>query len=168
MPIKFDIKLTEKDMYRFNLYHAFTSLRGYLPLLLGAALIGIVQFSGKFHGWTEKLPYTALGIVLLFYMPISLYFSSKRQIALSETLRETLHFSVSEKGITVSVSSSEEKAELPWQYIYKIISTKHNILIYSNRVNAYVIPKSQVQEQMTVLFDLFQKHCEAYRLHLKR
>ena len=35
MSIKFDIKLNSEDMYRFNMYHAYTSVQGWLSLIMG-------------------------------------------------------------------------------------------------------------------------------------
>ena len=61
---------------------------------------------------------------------------------MSEVLRGTLHYEVDEEGL--HVSQKEESALLPWKQIYKMVATKHNVLVYSSRINAYVIPRAQL------------------------
>ena len=88
--------------------------------------------------------YIVFGIVFLVYPPVSLYLRSKRTLAMSEVLRGTLHYEVDEEGL--HVSQKEESALLPWEQIYKMVATKHNVLVYSSRINAYVIPRAQLGE----------------------
>lgn len=51
--------------------------------------------------------------------------------------------------------------------IYKAVTTKHNLLIYSNRVNAYIIPKAQATEELPQIYAMLRQHCKDYRLHIK-
>ncbi len=168
MSIKFNVKLNCEDMYRFNLYHAYTSMQGILSILLSIAIVALLFFTGKYEVFITSAPYVALFLVFVFYIPITLWIRSKRQVRHSEVLQGVLHYELTEEGITVSSDVGDEKATLPWQYVYKAVTTKHNFLIYSNRVNAYVIPKAQVLEQLPEVFEAFEKHCEDYRLRIKR
>lgn len=167
MPIKFDIKLTSEDMYRFNMYHAYTSMQGILSLILGIFVIAVIAFSGDFHDFVSAAPYLLIAVIFFLYIPITLRLRSKRQIRMSPVLKDTLHFEMNDEGITVRSVGEEEAATLPWEYIYKAVTTKHNLLIYSNRVNAYVIPKGQVSQQLPQIYEALKAHCESFRLHLK-
>ena len=51
--------------------------------------------------------------------------------------------------------------------IYKMISTKSNLLIYSSRVNAYVIPLAQLGGRYGEIKALAGRKLEKYRLRLK-
>lgn len=168
MPIKFDIKLTADDMYRFNMYHAYTSLQGILSVVMGLFIIGVIVVSEQFQDFLTALPYIALACVFLLYIPVTLRFRSKRQIFASEILKGVLHYTLTTEGIVVSAGNEEEQATLPWNYVYKIVTTKSNILIYSNRVNAYIIPKQQIQGQITDIYDVFENEVESYKLKIKR
>ena len=53
--------------------------------------------------------------------------------------RNTQHFTIDEKGVTISQDG--EEALLEWKQVYKVVDTKSNLLVYSTRVNAYVFPK---------------------------
>ena len=144
MPLKFDITLTAEDMYRFNMYQTYSGFHGWFSI---AFSILIFVVAGVTRGKIEAA-YTALyivfGIVFLVYPPVSLYLRSKRTLAMSEVLRGTLHYEVDEEGL--HVSQKEESALLPWEQIYKMVATKHNVLVYSSRINAYVVRRAQMGE----------------------
>ena len=168
MSVKFDVKLTSQDMYRFNIHHAYTSLQGILSLVLGVFIIAVIIVSDQFRDFISALPYVALALVFFLYIPITLWFRSKRQIAMSEVLRETLHYELTDEGIVVKSDALDEEVLLPWGQVYKAITTRNNFLIYSNRVNAYIIPKAKTEDKLLEIYDAFEKHCEAYRLKIKR
>ena len=54
-----------------------------------------------------------------------------------------------------------------WDQIYKMVSTKNNVLVYSNRVNAYVIPRQQLGEKYRELAELAEGKLPKYRVKLK-
>ncbi len=168
MSVHFDVKLSSQDMYRFNLYHAYTSMQGILSIVMGVFIIGVIIVSDQFHSISSGGPYVAIALVFLLYVPITLRVRSKRQILMSEALKNTLHFELNEEGIKVSSNAAGEDATLPWDYVYKAVTTKHNFLIYSNRVNAYVVPKAQVQDVLPQIYDAFEAHCKDFRLKIKR
>ena len=51
MTVKFNVKLSSEDMYRFNMYHAYTSMQGILSLVMGIFVIVYYQHLAK-----EKQP----------------------------------------------------------------------------------------------------------------
>lgn len=165
MPITFDITLRTKDMYRFNLYQTYTGFQGWFSVG-----VSIVAFAVAAITWGEVTAvrtalYVFFGILLLVYMPLTLYMRSKHNIAVSEVLKYPLHFSVEEDGFTVS--QKEESAHLPWEQIYKMVATKSNVLVYSSRVNAYVIPREQLGDAYGALAELAGKKLPKYRLKMK-
>lgn len=72
MPIELDVKITANDMYRFNMYHIYTSFTGIFSIL--AAVLGFVAAVGT-YGKVDTM-YTVLyiifGIVFLFLFSINL------------------------------------------------------------------------------------------------
>ena len=165
MPLKFDITLTAEDMYRFNMYQTYSGFHGWFSI---AFSILIFVVAGVTRGKIEAA-YTAVdivfGIVFLVYPPVSLDLRSKRTLAMSEVLRGTLHYEVDEEGL--HVSQKEESALLPWEQIYKMVATKHNVLVYSSRINAYVIPRAQLGDSYAALQTQAAAHLPAYRLKMK-
>lgn len=147
MPIEFDITLTAKDMYRFNLYQTYSGFQGW-----SAFAISIASFAAAWMTYGDievmyTILYTAFGFIFLFYVPISLYIRSKNSFRASKVLCRPLHYAVGEEGF--AVSQGEESAFLAWEQVYKIAATRSNVLVYSTRRNAYVIPRVQLGADMT-------------------
>lgn len=165
MTTEFDVTITSKDMYRFNMYHAYHGFQGIFATVIG---ILVLIVAGATFGKIETM-YTVLyfvfGLIFLIYVPVSLYMRSKQQILSSEVLRQSLHYKVDEEG--VHVSQNDQTADLLWNQIYKVVSTKSNLLIYSSRVNAYVIPRNAISKEYETVVQLAAKHLEKYRLKLK-
>ena len=165
MPIEFEIKITDKDMYRFNMHHAYTGFQGIFATVVGLAVLAVAFATGGKVDTVYTVLYVLFGVLFLIYMPVSLWLRSKRQILTSPVLKETLHYALDEKGVHVSVG--EEAADLEWDRIYKMVSTKSNLLIYSSRVNAYVIPLQQLGARYGSVKELAEKKLEKYRLRMK-
>lgn len=166
MSTEFDIKLTENDMYAFNMYHAYTSMQGLLPVILGIAVLAISIFSGNFEGQQSRYLYMLIGIVFLVYVPFSLRIRAKRVIHMDPVLSKTIHYNICDEGVVVTAESGES-ATLEWQYVYKAISTKKLILIFSSRVNAYIIPKCQVEDKIPEIYEIVKANVAEYRFKLK-
>ena len=78
-----------------------------------------------------------------------------------------LTYELKEDGIWISSPAAEEPAELPWEYIYKVANWKGYLLIYSNRVNAYIIPIEAIKAEYTNITDYIKAHVEDYKLKIK-
>ena len=161
MPIEFDATLSAKDMYRFNMYQTYSGFHGWFSILF-SILIFVV--AGTTYGKVEMsytLLYVVFGVIFLVYQTVRLLLSSMHSLAASEVLRKPLHYAVGEEGFTVS--QGEESAALPWGQIYRIVATKSNVLVYSSRIHAYVIPRDQLGEAYGPLAKLAEEHLEKYR-----
>lgn len=166
MKTEFDIQLKPIDMYRYNMYHAYTSASGYLAILAAA-----IAFAGAVRTWGEvglsyTFLYTALGIILLFYTPVALYLKSKQQVLGSPVLKNVLHYVVDDTGITTS--QGEASSTLEWAQVYRVVATKHNILVCINPRNAFIIPRNQVTQEYAAIRQTAQAHLEKYRFKMKQ
>lgn len=165
MSISFDVKLQAKDLYCFNMYQTYTGIHGWVSVLL--AVLSFIM-AGATFGKAEAL-YTVLyigcGFLFLFYVPVSLWLRANATIRTNEVLAGTLHYEVSEECIRVT--QGEEEGELPWDMVYKLVSNKRQVLIYSNRVNAYIIPRGQIAGQYSSLCEIAGRKLEKFRIRLR-
>lgn len=165
MSISFDVKLQAGDLYRFNMYQTYSGIHGWVSVVL--AVLAWVM-AGVTFGKAEAL-YTVLyvvcGFVFLLYMPLTLWVRAKATLRTNAVLANTLHYEVSESGIRVTQDG--EAGELPWDMIYKMVSNRKQVLIYSNRVNAYIIPREQLGAQYDSLRALAEKKLEKFRVRLR-
>ena len=166
MSVSFDVQLQAKDLYRFNMYQTYTGLQGFVSIILG--ILGFVM-AGITFGEAE-VPYTIMyivvGLLFWFYIPVSLWLRAKATMKTKKVLAGKLHYEVSEDSI--HVTQGEDCGELPWDAIYKVISNKKQILIYSSRINAYIIPREQIGDQYDSFCEVARKKLESFRLRLKK
>lgn len=164
MSVSFDIKLQAKDLYRFNMYQTYSGIHGWVSIVL--AILAWVM-AGATFGKAEVLytvMYIVCGFLFLFYMPVSLWLRANATMKTNAVLSNTLHYEVSEECIRVT--QGDDAGELPWDMIYKMVSNKKQVLIYSNRVNAYIIPREQIADQYDSLCELARKKLEKFRVKL--
>ena len=166
MKIEFYITLNSRDIYRFSMYHAYTTSQGIISILIAVLCLFVSVRTYSSVEWTYTVLYAVFGIIFLLYIPINLYLRSKHQILASKELQNTLHYVVDAEGI--HTSQNDASADLPWDAVYKMTATKHNVLVYSNRVNAYIIPKSQIAEEYDGLWQIASAHLPNYRLKQKK
>ena len=165
MELQLDIQLKEKDLYRFNLFQTCTSSQGIVSIVL--AILGVIMAVTSFKGGNigYGVMYVAFSVIILLYIPISLRGRVKLTLKNNEVLAGVLHYHFTEKEI--KVTSGEDSGELPWKQIYKMIDTKHNVLIYSGRRNAYVLPKDQIGDNYETLKAIAKKVLEPHRVKLR-
>ncbi len=166
MKTEFDVRLRTVDMYRYNLYHTYTTASGYL-----AILIAVIALAAAVRKWGEvsvsnSVMYVMVGIILLVYTPLTLYLRSKQQVQESPVFKNILHYTIDDTGITTS--QGEMSSTLVWEQVYRVVSTKHNILICINPRNAFIIPRAQVTEQYDDIREIAQNHLEKYRFKMKK
>ena len=174
--VTFDAKLRAEDMYEFNLYHAYTSSQGWMSFVFAilAFVATAVTWGSVSMGYS--IAYIVIGILFLVYMPIILKLRSKAQV--SGVLQGTLHYSLEDRGVVVSVPGTEvlvtepnqpqeQEAVLPWNLIYKAVTTKNELLIFSNRVNAYVIPKREIEDISPDIKEALEDKLPVHRRKLK-
>ena len=168
MLIEFDIKLKAKDVFRFNLDQTYTSFNGWSSLLFAAVLFGMAGYSivtQNMEIQPKVFLYIFAGVLLLLYLPCTLWLRSRQSLNASPVLNNMLHYQVDTDGFTVT--QGEAKGVLPWKQIYKMVATKHLVLVYSNRINAYIIPRRQLDGQYVALAKLAVSKLPKFRVRMK-
>ena len=166
MNTEFDMQITAKDLYKFNMRQIYTGMNGVVGIVVPIIcfIMAGVEFSKELYVYFTL--YLVFGFVFLFYMPLSLWIRANHVMKKNTALSQTLHYQVDEEGIKVSVQ--EENATLPWDMIYKVIETKNMILVYSNRVNAYILIKEQLGDSCEIFKQIATSKLEKYRVRFKK
>ena len=164
--IKFSVKIDENDLYRFNLHHIYTSSQGILSVVLCVLLIAVWILRFSVLTTVYKIFYPLVAIIVLLYIPMSLKIRVRAQMQ-QEVFMHPLTYELGEDAIEISSPTTDEPAQLPWEYIYKISTWKGYLLIYSNRINAYIIPIESVKEQYDTIIAYMKTKLEDYKLQIK-
>ena len=147
MKLEFDVKVTEKDLYSFNIEQAYKGSQGVISLLFAVLLAAAAVLSAQKGNTEYVVLYIIVGILVLLYVPFSLKGRVKMIMKTNEVFSKPLHFVVDEKHICVA--------------------NDKRILIFSNRKNAYILSKEQLGDSYEPLKELAGSTLEKYRLKIK-
>lgn len=169
MPIKFDVKPTQRDYFIFNMRHTYTSFNGIISIIIGIAVIIIAIVTRERLGMQYFLMYLVLAVLFLVYYPFHYWLGSKRLASMAD-MAGGIHFSAEDDGIHVSMNaadgSGEQSEVMTWEMFYLAQATKEYIYLFSSRVNAYIIPKSVLGDKLDDFVGLLSKNLPEHRRKL--
>jgi hypothetical protein len=104
--------------------------------------------------------------VFLVYVPSSLWLRVNKIIKdENSALSKTLHYEFKKEVIGVSVG--EESVEFQWENIFLMKTTGSLLLVYTNRINAYILPLEQIGDQYEALYTMAHERLEKHRIKMK-
>ncbi len=156
--VELDVKITSGDLYDFLLRHSYNSVSGLLGAVIGALGV-IVGISRQY--WI----YLIFGVVILLYLPWTLFIKSKQQVANSPVFKEPLHYVLDENGITISQGDSSTCQA--WENCLKAVSTGRSIIVYTAKNNATIFPKSQMQDKTTDVIEMISTHMPPAKVKIR-
>ena len=156
--IEFDIKISAKELYDYMLMHHYNTAGGILGSGMGAVCI-LVALS------TKRYIFIFLGILLLLYLPVSLYMKSRQQALLNPAFKEPFHYTVDDTGITISQKDVTEHQD--WGRMVKAVSTQRSIIVYTSPVNATIFPKAQLGDFKGDLIGLISTHMPPKKVKIR-
>jgi hypothetical protein len=158
MELEFDVKITASAMYDYLLYHTYTSLSGLLGTIVGVFLI--MGFAA-----TKYPIYLIAGIVLIAYLPCSLFLRANQQVVNTPAFKQPLHYKMTSEGISVSQGESEEHQS--WDNCYKAVSTSKSIIIYTSRATASIFPKSDLGDKKDALIQIISTNMPPKKVKIR-
>lgn len=137
--VELDVTIEAGDLYDYMLQHNYNSPAG----ILGSCIGGLMVVVGAMN---QQTIFIILGVILLVYLPWTLFIKSRQQKMNNPVFKETLHYVLNEEGITVSQGEASESAK--WEDMYKAVSTTKSVIIYTTRVSATILPKRYMQDKL--------------------
>ena len=165
MSIKINVQITEKDIFKFQLYHNYTHMSGIIGLLVGLALIilGIVDIA------TGNIPASFIWFVcglMIWFFPLSTMRSkAKRQVKNSDMFQHPLEYEFAENGVTTRQGELEVTNE--WSAIERVVSTKQYVMFYMSRVRAIIFPKRCMGDQYDAIVEMIRAHIPEEQVKIK-
>lgn len=158
MEIEFDVKMTSGDLYDYMLHHTYGSMSGLIGAVAGALMV-VAGFSGA------GVLCIIAGIVILLYLPVTLFLKSKQQFLANPAFKQPLHYKLTEEGI--EVSQGEEVQSQKWEDMYKAVSTTKSLVIYTTAVNAAIFPRRDLGEQLPAVIEIISKHMPPKKVKIR-
>ena len=158
MEIEFDVKIDAGVLYDYMLHHTYNSASGILGTVVGALMI--VAFT-----MGQGVLFLIAGIVVLAYLPWTLFIKSRQQALMTPAFKKPLHYKLDEEGITISQDDTEEKQE--WGQMYKAVSTGKSIIVYTSKVNASIFPKKDLGENKAKVIEIISTHMPPSKVKIR-
>lgn len=156
---EFDVQMSTGILYDYLLKHTYSGLQGILATIIGGLLL--MNFIAG-----SSVIYLIAGIVVILYIPMSLYLSAKRQMLLTEAFKKPLHYRFYEEGIEVS---QDEIAELQqWETMQKAVSSGKSIIVYTSKVKAAIFPRKDMGEQTARVIEIISTHMPSDKVKIKQ
>ncbi len=158
MEIEFDVKVTARDLYDYMLYHTYGSFSGLIGAVAGALMV-VAYFAGA------NILCLIGGIVILAYLPITLFLKSKQQYLSNPAFKNPLHYKLTEEGI--EVSQGEEVQKQKWEDMHKAVSTTNSLIVYTSPVNAAIFPKRDLGELASGVIEIISTHMPPKKVKIR-
>lgn len=158
--VSFDVKMDAGILYDYQLYHAYTSASGLLGTCFG--ILGILMFIKQ----PDMVLYLILGIMLIFYTPVTLRFRCAQAMQFVEAYKMTLHYTLDAEGIHVSTDKEEQM--LPWENFTKAVSTPKSIVVYSGKKQASIFPRKALGEDLPALLAVISENMKPSQVKIRQ
>ncbi|MBQ7066160.1 MAG: YcxB family protein [Lachnospiraceae bacterium] len=156
---EFDVNMSTGILYDYLLKHTYSGLQGILATVIGCLLI--MNFAAG-----SSLLYLIAGIIVIVYIPGSLYLSAKRQMLLTPAFKKPLHYRFLEEGIEVSQDDIVELQN--WKDMQKAVSTGKSIIVYTSKVKAAIFPRKDMGEQTVRVMEIICTHMAPDKVKIKQ
>lgn len=144
MSVKFNVKITEKDIVDFQLYHARTHMVGIVSLVAILICVGLSVWNAIIMNISDAMMFLVCAGILYFFPRQQLKAKAKRQVKSSEMFQHELEYEFNDIGFITRQGDLEVPNE--WSGVEKIVSTKRSVIVYMSRVRAIIFPKRCVGE----------------------
>lgn len=156
--LELTIKIEAGDLYDYMLMHSYNSPAGLIGSAFGALLI-VFAFA------TRQWIFMVLGLVMLLYLPWTLFIKSRSQILSNPSFQEPLKYILDEEGLTVSQGEAWEK--MAWEDMHKAVSTGRSIILYTSRVNATLFPKRLLGDKKAAVIEIISTHMPPAKVKIR-
>ncbi len=158
MEVEFDVQMKSGDLYDYMLHHTYLSASGLIGAVAGALMV-VAFFAGA------GILCLIAGLVILLYLPGSLFLKSKQQFLANPVFKKPLHYKLTEEGI--EVSQGEEVQAQKWEDLYKAISTTKSLIVYTSRVNATIFPRRDLGEKAPAVIEIISTHMPPKKVKIR-
>lgn len=156
--VELDVKIGAGDLYDYMLMHTYNGASGLLGSCVGALAVIVGFAKGQPIFWI-------LGIVLLLYLPWTLFLKSRQQALNNPAFQNPLHYKMDEQGITVSQNDVTEHQD--WTNMVKAVSTGRSIIVYTSSRNATIFPRKQLGDKETAVIQVICSNMDPKKVKIR-
>ena len=158
MGMEIEVRITIKELYTYLLYRAYTNVVGIFETIVGIILMICFMIDGGYL-------YFFAGLVVLLYLPLSLYTKAARQLGQQTDEFGLVHYRMSEEGIFSDEGDLSKM--IPWQSVLKVKSIHYSIIIIT-KTETIILPNKDIEKNFSNLLMLITKYVSADRIKVKK
>ena len=143
--VQVTVKTKTMDLFRFMVFHAYSSLSGIITMLFG--LGSLVMLPITYFVWKDTVVSIILFMVVLIYViitPLNMLSQSKRQVISNPVFKNPITYHISEEIFEVQQYTGTVR--LYWNQLYRIKKTPFDYLFYVNDQQAFIVPQKSMQD----------------------
>lgn len=153
--IKIKIKLGVWDLYHFLLQYNYKSFGGIFGLIISLlSLVYVITTFGK-HDMRTNIIFLFIGLLWTVIQPLLLLQKAAQQTTKNEAYKAALEYEFDSTGL--KIYQGKEKAEVLWDNIVRVKEDRKQILLFTSRVHACILPKEQFVEELQQIKVLIQE-----------
>ncbi len=158
MEVEFDVKITSGILYDYMLRHTYYSTSGLIGTIVGALMVVWFIADGS-------VAFLIAGLLVLLYLPWTLFLKSKQQALNTPAFKEPLHYKMTGEGI--EVSQGEDVQQLGWESMHKAVSTSKSIILYTSRASASIFPRKDLGETTSKVIEMISTHMPPKKVKIR-
>lgn len=156
--LELDVKIVSGDLYDYMMAHTYNSASGIIGSCFGALMVIVGAMSKQ---WLFVIG----GVVLLLYLPWTLFLKSKQQVLNNPAFKTALHYILDDTGLTIS--QGENSQSQAWENMFKAISTNRSIIVYTSPVNATIIPRKALGQDVSKCIEIISTHMPPNKVKIR-
>lgn len=154
-PVVLEVKLSAKDLWKFSMYHSNKGGLGMFNLIFSVVAIFLLITTWGDNTAVYRVLLVICALMFTVWQPFLLYLKAAKQ-AKTPAIVNAMRLSFSKEGVVVS--QGEERLELEWENIARVENVRDMIIVYMDRVHAYLLPDSITGEKKAVLCGLMKEN----------
>ncbi len=152
--IRFRVRLTANDLWRFSMYHANKGYLGFFNVFFTLGALFLLIFKGTQMLLPQRLLLVVCALMFTVWQPMLLWVKARKQ-ASGKSMKEAIDMTFSDGGIRVEQGG--EELELRWDDLRQVKRIPGELILYTDRIHAYLLPDTAVGGQREELVKLLRE-----------
>lgn len=153
--MKFEVRLTAKELWQFSMYHANAGFTGGFNLIFTAAAAFLLVF--RWGSLTPAYRLLLFGCLLIFTVlqPLLLYGKVRKQ-AKTPAISQPMYLTFGREGL--QVEQNGQTADFTWEQMGRMDKKPSLVILYMDRVHAYLLPEKVLGDRKEEFFAMAGEH----------
>lgn len=162
--VKCNIHLKTEHLFEFLLYNTYRGFFGIISAAVIVFSIALLITGINEKGIIQKILILLILLVFLIVIPVLIYRSAFAQLKASPIYEKTLEYGISNEGIHINTENLNSTSK--WNEIKSAVESKKSIILYSERLGAFILPKSEIGEDVSILRAIILKNMGGKKCNL--